>query len=190
MIYKEIYRTPDNFDDMIMSSDGNALTSLLFFAPKTSIIQSKPEADCMESGECKEKEMPSTVKEIFESTRKWLDIYFSGKQPDFTPAYKLENTTPFRKEVSDIMLSIPFGKIMTYGEIAALIAEKHGIKKMSAQAVGAAVGWNPICIIIPCHRVLGANNKLTGYGGGLKNKIELLKLEQFDYSHKKPPILL
>jgi methylated-DNA-[protein]-cysteine S-methyltransferase len=66
---------------------------------------------------------------------------------------------------------------MTYGEIANHIAKKHGIAKMSAQAVGGAVGWNPICIIIPCHRVIGANGNLTGYGGGMHNKIALLKLE-------------
>ena len=89
----------------------------------------------------------------------------------------MENLTPFRKEVSEIMCQIPFGKTVTYGEIAAAIAKKHGIEKMSAQAVGGAVGWNPIGIIVPCHRVVGANGSLTGYGGGLHNKIALLRLE-------------
>ena len=114
---------------------------------------------------------------VFCSTKEWLDIYFSGRQPDFTPAYRIDGLTSFRKEVTDIMQTIPFGKTMTYGEIATLIAQKRGIRKMSAQAVGGAVGWNPLCIIIPCHRVLGADKSLTGYGGGIKNKIALLKLE-------------
>ena len=83
------------------------------------------------------------------------------------------------------MLSIPFGKTMTYGDIANQIAPKHGILKMSPQAVGGAVGWNPICIIIPCHRVIGAGGKLTGYGGGIKNKIALLELEGNDMSEAK-----
>ena len=100
------------------------------------------------------------------------------------PEFKIKDLTPFRKEVSDIMLSIPFGKTMTYGEIAALVAQKHGIKKMSAQAVGGAVGWNPLCIIVPCHRVLGADKSLTGYGGGIKNKIALLELEGIEF--RKP----
>jgi len=78
----------------------------------------------------------------------------------------------------DIMLSIPYGETVTYGEIAESIAKKHGIKRMSAQAVGGAVGWNPLCLIVPCHRVMGANGAVTGYGGGIENKIALLKLER------------
>ena len=79
--------------------------------------------------------------------------------------------------VSEVMESIPFGQTVTYGDIAKRIATKLGKVRMSAQAVGGAVGWNPICIIIPCHRVIGAGGKLIGYGGGLKNKIALLKHE-------------
>jgi methylated-DNA-[protein]-cysteine S-methyltransferase len=75
------------------------------------------------------------------------------------------------------MKTIPYGETVTYGEIASAIAKKRGIKRMSAQAVGGAVGWNPISLIIPCHRVMGANNAITGYGGGIENKIALLKLE-------------
>ena len=166
MIYKCIYRTPECFDDMVICSDGKFLTGLLF-------INSK-EAET-HSCDFENKELT-----IFQETRRWLDIYFSGKKPDFTPAYKMENLTPFRKEVSDIMLGISFGKLMTYGEISSRLAKQHGIQKMSAQAVGGAVGWNPICLIIPCHRVIGTNNRLTGYGGGMKNKIELLRLEGHD----------
>lgn len=80
------------------------------------------------------------------------------------------------------MNTIPFGETITYNDIAKIIAKRHGIKRMSAQAVGGAVGWNPICIIIPCHRVIGANRALTGYGGGIKNKLSLLKNEGNDIS--------
>ncbi len=117
---------------------------------------------------------------IFDKTIKWLDIYFSGQEPDFTPEYKIENLTPFRKQVIDIMNKIPYGKTITYNDIAKKIAKSKGIEKMSAQAVGGAVGWNPICIIIPCHRVVGTNGSLVGYGGGINNKIKLLEIEKND----------
>lgn len=117
---------------------------------------------------------------IFEDTFKWLDIYFAGKVPDFIPKYRVDNLTDFRKEVMEHMLMIPYGETTTYGEIADSIAKKKGISKMSSRAVGGAVGWNPICIIIPCHRVIGSNQSLTGYGGGIENKISLLKLEKHD----------
>ena len=121
----------------------------------------------------------STVAElpIFTQTCNWLDIYFSGRIPDFTPPISL-NTTPFRKAVYDILLTIPYGQTMTYGEIANIIAEQNCVGRMSAQAVGSAVGHNPVSIIIPCHRVVGADGSLTGYAGGLDRKIELLKLEK------------
>lgn len=117
---------------------------------------------------------------IFDKTIRWLDIYFSGQEPDFTPEYKIENLTPFRKQVIDIMNKIPYGKTITYNDIAKEIAKSKGIEKMSAQAVGGAVGWNPICIIIPCHRVVGTNGSLVGYGGGINNKIKLLETEKND----------
>lgn len=125
--------------------------------------------------------------EIFRETSKWLDCYFNGKIPDFAPKYKIENLTPFRKEVIDIMNTIEYGKTLTYNDIAKIIAEKKGMKKMSAQAVGGAVGWNPICIIIPCHRVIGSNGNLTGYGGGINNKVALLALEKNDMSKYSIP---
>ena len=163
---QNLYHTPDGFDDMLMNSDGEFLTGLWFVG---SHDQKKHKTDCKES------DLP-----IFRDTCRWLDKYFSGSQPNFTPSYKIANLTPFRKEVSDIMLSIPFGKTLSYGEIANKIAMAHGIERMSAQAVGGAVGWNPICLIIPCHRVIGSNGSITGYGGGIKNKIALLKLEGVD----------
>ena len=168
MTYIYTYKTPLQFSDLRMNSDGEYLTGLWFEGSKDS---SKHETDC------EEKELP-----IFRETCRWLDLYFSGKVPDFTPQYKINNLTPFRKEVSNIMNTIEYGKTLTYNDIAKMIAKCRGIEKMSAQAVGGAVGWNPICIIIPCHRVIGANGNLTGYGGGLKNKIELLRLEGIEIS--------
>ena len=166
MTYKHIYQTPEGFSNMIMNSDGEYLTGLWFEGSRDSskhIIN------------CEEKEI-----EIFKETSKWLDIYFSGKNPNFIPKYKIKNLTPFRQEVTNIMNSIEYGKVVTYNDISKIIAKKRNLKRMSSQAVGGAVGWNPICIIIPCHRVVGTNGSLTGYGGGMKNKVELLKLEGND----------
>lgn len=168
MTYKYVYETPGNLSNMIMNSDGEYLTGLWF---ENSRDSSKHIIDCEEKN-----------LEVFTETKKWLDTYFSGKNPNFTPKYKIEKLTPFRKEVIDIMNSIEYGNVVTYNDISKIIAEKRGIKKMSSQAVGGAVGWNPICIIIPCHRVVGTSGSLTGYGGGINNKIELLKLEGNDMS--------
>lgn len=168
MTYKYIYKTPKEFSNMIMNSDGEYLTGLWFEDSKDS---SKHRIDC------EEKDL-----EIFRKTSKWLDVYFGGKVPNFTPKYKIENLTPFRQEVIDIMNSIGYGKTLTYSDISKIIAKKRGLKRMSSQAVGGAVGWNPICIIIPCHRVVGANGSLTGYGGGIKNKVALLTHEKNDMS--------
>lgn len=167
-MYKWIYETSDQFDNIIMKSDGEYLTGLWF-------INSRNIAKHIVN--CEEKEIP-----IFKETSKWLDIYFSGKNPNFIPKYRIENLTIFRKEVVDIMNSISFGETVTYNDISKIIAEKRGLKRMSSQAVGGAVGWNPICIIIPCHRVVGTNGNLTGYGGGIKNKIALLQHEHNDMS--------
>ncbi len=117
---------------------------------------------------------------VFELAGQWLDIYFSGREPSFTPPLHLIGT-PFQMEVWSILLSIPYGKTMTYGQIAAIIAKKRGLSRMSAQAVGGAVGHNPISIIVPCHRVIGTNGSLTGYAGGIDKKAALLVLEGADY---------
>ncbi len=166
MIYKKNYQSP--LGEIIINSDGENLTAVCF---KDSMDYGKYIID----GE--EKDLP-----IFDETIKWLNIYFQGKNPNFIPKYKRDDITPFRKLVIDEMLKIPYGQTVTYNDISKAIAKKKGLKRMSAQAVGGAVGWNPICIIIPCHRVVGTNGSLTGYGGGIKNKVELLKLEGNDMS--------
>ena len=118
---------------------------------------------------------------LLEDATRWLDIYFSGHNPDFLPPLKYDST-PFRTRVCQIMLTIPYGKTMTYGEIAKIIANEKGVEKISGQAVGGAVGHNPIALMIPCHRVVGASGKLTGYAGGLERKVKLLMLEGVDAS--------
>lgn len=158
------YKTPEGFDDMVMVSDGKVLTGLYF---------QKSGDENKFGGECEEKFV-----ECFEKVINWLDVYFSGNQPNFELKYKIENMTSFRKKVFEIMKTIPYGQTISYGDIASEIAKQSGVKRMSAQAVGGAVGWNPICIVIPCHRVVGAHGEMTGYGGGLKNKIKLLQLEK------------
>ena len=170
MEYLHCYNSP--LGGITIASDGKTLTGLWFDGQKYF-------ADTLEKDH-EEKALP-----VFDQADRWLDIYFSGRQPGFTPIYQLYGLTQFRREVSEILCSIPFGKTRTYGDIADQIAQSRGIPKMSAQAVGGAVGWNPICIIIPCHRVLGAGGNLTGYGGGLENKKALLELEGNDISEAK-----
>lgn len=113
---------------------------------------------------------------VIDLTKKWLDIYFSGNIPDFLPPISL-NGTDFQMRVWNKLLKIPYGKTVTYGSIAKELAAETGKAKMSAQAVGNAVGKNPIAIIIPCHRVIGADGSLTGFAGGLEIKKTLLLLE-------------
>lgn len=164
MNYKWKYETPSGFSDIWMRSDGQVLTGLWFEGSR----------DERKHGmTCEERELP-----IFEETVRWLDVFFSGRQLDFTPAYRIDGLTEFRRDVMECMLEIPWGETVTYGEIAAHLAKQRGLARMSAQAVGGAVGWNPICLIIPCHRVVGADGSLTGYGGGLENKKALLELEK------------
>ena len=159
--------------EIVLESDGECLTGLWF---SNSLDASKHSNEFLES------DLP-----IFDETTKWLDIYFSKVMPTFIPPIKLGEMSPFKKQVFEIMSKIPFGKTITYGDIAKQIAQKNGIKKMSAQAVGSAVGSNQICIIIPCHRVMGQNDNITGYGGGIENKIALLNLEGLDVSKYKMP---
>ena len=153
------YATPDGFDDLLVLSDGAALTGLCFEGSRRlgSVL---PVAD-----------YGNDAPPVIQSTFRWLDVYFTGRQPDFTPVYRMCGATSFRKRVLDMVAAIPFGQTMSYGELSKCL------KINSAQAVGGAVGWNPISIVVPCHRVVGANGNLVGYGGGVGNKVALLRLE-------------
>ena len=115
---------------------------------------------------------------VLRLTASWLDAYFAGRDPGFTPPLKW-NGSPFRQAVWEILLTIPYGTVITYGDIAEQLAQGG---RMSAQAVGGAVGHNSISIVVPCHRVVGAKGNLTGYGGGMNRKVALLTLERADMS--------
>lgn len=162
-----IFHCTSPLGGITLASNGEQLTGLWFNGQK--------HFPCG-LAESAEAELP-----IFAQTARWLDIYFAGNAPDFTPPISID-TTPFRKAVYDILLTIPFGQTMTYGEIARIIAAQNGTPRMSAQAVGGAVGRNPVSLMIPCHRVVGADGRLTGYAGGLERKIWLLNHERtIDY---------
>jgi methylated-DNA-[protein]-cysteine S-methyltransferase len=130
---------------------------------------------------------------VFNTAKKWLDRYFAGEKPDIAELSLAPIGGEFRQLVWQILCEIPSGKIITYGDIAKKIAVKMGQSRMSSQAIGGAVGHNPIAIIIPCHRVVGAKGNLTGFAGGLQRKVTLLELEGVDMSNlfipKKCPAL-
>lgn len=160
MRFTSTYASP--LGGITLASDGEALTGLWFDGQK---YFARGLSDGSE-----QRELP-----IFERTKQWLDLYFSGRTPDFTPPLRFDGESPFRKRVWQILLTIPYGSTTTYGRIA-----RETGKNVSAQAVGGAVGHNPVSIIIPCHRVVGANGSLTGYAGGVDKKIRLLQLEGVD----------
>lgn len=151
-----------------MASDGQSLTGLWFDGQKY-FADNLPEEHI-------KRQLP-----VFMQAAEWLDVYFSGKAPNFTPPLSMEGISPFRKRVWEIMLEIPFGQVSTYGQIAKQIAAETG-RNVSAQAVGGAVGHNSISLIIPCHRVVGTNGSITGYAGGIDKKLALLKMEGVDIS--------
>lgn len=165
MKFFNFYNSP--IGTIIVVSDGENLTNLYF--------ASSSKANAMDLTLVK-KDLP-----IFDETFKWLDIYFKGENPTFTPKCKINNITPFKELVFKILENIPHGQTISYKEIADKIARQKGLKKMSAQAVGMAVGSNPICIIIPCHRVIGSNGNMIGYSGGIANKIKLLQFEKCEH---------
>ena len=164
MQYITHYQSP--LGGITISSDGTALTGLWFDGQK--YFASTLGADY------KENDLP-----VFAEAKCWLDIYFSGREPDFTPSLSLKGSA-FRMAVWQILQSIPYGQTITYGDIARQLAAQTGKTKMSAQAVGGAVGHNPISIIVPCHRVVGTGGSLTGYAGGIDKKVLLLELEGID----------
>ncbi|MBO4589192.1 MAG: methylated-DNA--[protein]-cysteine S-methyltransferase [Bacteroidales bacterium] len=163
MDYTAHYHSP--LGGITMASDGEALTGLWFDGQKYFAATIDKEHQTQE-------DLP-----VFGQTRRWLDIYFSGKAPDFTPPLTMR-ASPFRRRVWELLLAIPYGHTVTYGEIARAIARERGVKTISSQAVGGAVGHNPISLIIPCHRVIGAQGHPTGYAGGIEKKNRLLQMEQ------------
>ena len=164
MTYIQHYNSP--LGDILLAADEIGLTGVWLDSQKY-FAGTLPQ-------ELIERETP-----VLAEAERWLDVYFSGWEPDFTPPLHPTGSA-FRHAVWDILLQIPYGQTMTYGAIAQQLA---GTGRMSAQAVGGAVGHNPISIIVPCHRVVGTDGSLTGYAGGLTKKITLLKLEHVDMSH-------
>ena len=138
-------------------------------------------------GTLKEEIQEKDNEDILIKTKKWLDRYFNGDQPDIFELELAPMGSEFARNIWKILCEIPYGEVTTYGEIAKKIAKIMNKEKMSAQAVGGAVGHNPISIIIPCHRVVGTNGSLTGYAGGIDKKIQLLKHEKVDMSHLYVP---
>lgn len=162
MDYIHYYNSP--LGRIMLAADGQALTGLWFEGQKYF-------ADKLDQNH-EEKNLP-----VFERAEQWLAIYFSGKEPDFTPPLTMKGTS-FQKEVWEALLAVPFGQTTTYAEIAKEMAKRRGRRSMSAQAVGNAVAHNPVSLIIPCHRVLGSDGSLTGYAGGLEKKEWLLAMER------------
>ena len=158
-----VHRCTSPLGDILLASDGEALTGLWFSGQKHFPAELLEHA-CMQHTS------------VFAQTEKWLKAYFAGEQPAQLPPLAPQGTA-FQREVWQILLEIPYGQTVTYGEIARRLAKKRGIAAMSAQAVGGAVGRNPISLMIPCHRVLGAGGSLTGYAGGMERKKALLALE-------------
>lgn len=162
MQYISHYSSP--IGEILLAADDIGLTGLWFEGQKYFALSLDEEHE--------EREIP-----LFEKVKHWLDVYFSGKEPDFSIPLHAAGTV-FQKEVWEILCSIPYGQTMTYGQIANQLAAKKGLPHMSAQAVGGAVGRNRISIIVPCHRVVGADGSLTGYAGGIDKKEKLLALER------------
>jgi methylated-DNA-[protein]-cysteine S-methyltransferase len=164
--YRTTYASPVGL--LTIAGDGENITGLW--------IENQKYFGSIPDGETQVNDLP-----VFQKTREWLDIYFSGKEPDFMVPLQAKGSA-FREAVWEILRTIPYGGVLTYGEIAKRLEISSG-KRVSAQAVGGAVGHNPISIMIPCHRVVGTNGSLTGYAGGIGKKVWLLKLEGADMQH-------
>lgn len=162
-MYLQKYSCP--LGQLLLAADDSALVQLRFDAEKQ--LDSLP------------KDMAFVETPVLQTTKLWLNIYFSGQEPDFMPPLRPAGTD-FQQKVWQLLRQIPYGETTTYGEIARALAAQQGQGRMSAQAVGGAVGRNPIAILIPCHRVIGAHGKLTGYAGGLDKKRFLLSNEHID----------
>ena len=165
MIYVANYKSP--IGNLLIASKNNKLIGLWIEGQKYYFSNFKDEVQQLDNN-------------ILLDTKKWLDKYFNKEKPSINELELNPIGSEFRQEVWKILCTIPYGKVITYNDISKQIAHNRGIKKMSAQAIGGAVGHNPISIIIPCHRVVGSNGSLTGYAGGIDKKIYLLKHEEVD----------
>lgn len=171
MLYYKKVASP--LGEITLRSDGEALTGLWFANDKhygAKDIAGGVLADL----------------DVFMQAEAWLAEYFAGREPKVSVPLKLQGSE-FQMQVWRLLQDIPYGRLVTYGDIAKKIAAQKGVARMSAQAVGGAVGHNPLCIIVPCHRVVGANGSLTGYGGGMWRKVRLLELEKVDMSKLTVP---
>lgn len=166
MQYINYYDSP--VGKLYIASDGESILGLWLEGQKYF-------CDKFNLAEAIEEQLP-----IFETVKSWLDRYFRGERPEMNELPLAPIGSPFRQKVWKILCDIPYGETMTYGAIAKKVASLENRTSMSGQAVGGAVGHNPISIIIPCHRVVGANGDLTGYAGGIDNKVMLLELEGVD----------
>ncbi len=162
MKYMNYYHSP--LGNILLAANDMGLTGLWFEGQKYYGRHLHPDAFYAE--------LP-----IFEQTIKWLDIYFSGKNPNFSIPLHFVGSD-FQVNIWQLLCRIPYGQTTTYGALAKQFAAEKGLQSMSAQAVGSAVGRNPISIMVPCHRVIGANGSFTGYAGGLDRKAKLLNIEQ------------
>ncbi len=170
MYYSTIYPSPVGIITLACDCAGKALVGLWLEGQK------------YHGNTIPEAMIENNAMPIFDSVKKWLDRYFEGEKPCISELPLAPIGGEFRQEVWNILCEIPYGEVITYGSIAKKMAAKMGRESMSSQAVGGAVGHNPISIIIPCHRVVGSNGSLTGYAGGVKTKIKLLELEGVDMS--------
>ena len=164
MQYTATYQSP--LGGILLAADKVGLTGLWFEGEKFYALSLDTEHEA--------RELP-----ILASAKHWLEVYFSGREPDFMPPVHMIRSE-FRLCVWELLRQIPYGKTVTYGELAKQISKRRGLPRMSAQAVGGAVGHNEISIIVPCHRVVGTNGSLTGYAGGVDKKHRLLELEHVD----------
>ena len=166
MIYTQHYESP--LAGILLAADETGLTGLWFDGEKYYADNLAAEHEARDT-------------QALGAAKRWLDVYFAGKEPDFLPPLHPIGSA-FRQEVWQLLLEIPYGQTTTYGALARRLAERRGLRHMSAQAVGGAVGHNEISILIPCHRVVGTSGSLTGYAGGIDKKLSLLRLEQADLS--------
>lgn len=165
MIYTSIYKSP--IGQILIGTKDNKLVGVWIENQKYYLSDFKEKVERVDNYN----------NEAITKTKKWLDKYFNKEKPNVNELEIDLIGSEFRKSVWEVLKKIPYGEVITYNDIAKEIAKQKGINKMSAQAVGGAVGHNPISIIIPCHRVVGANGSLTGYAGGIKNKKYLLEHE-------------